>query len=88
MQSLNSPHHGMGPSMSPVGSPYMTPGMGVPGGAMSQCMGSTVSQLPGSGGGAALGSREYFGGAESPRSRQVDSKNYRRSYTHAKPPYR
>merc|ERR1719150_1683678 len=54
---------------------------------MSQCMGSTVSQLPGSGGGAALGSREYFGGAESPRSRQVDSKNYRRSYTHAKPPY-
>ena len=86
MQSLNSPHHAMGPSMSPVGSPYMSsmgPMSGA--GAMSQCMGGA-----GVGGtGASLSSRDYFGDPGSPRSRgAIDSKNYRRSYTHAKPPYR
>ena len=45
MQSLNSPHHAMGPSMSPVGSPYMGSSMGMSGGGMSQCMGNTVGQL-------------------------------------------
>merc|ERR1719330_429845 len=35
-----------------------------------------------------LTSRDYFGDPGSPRSRSaIDSKNYRRSYTHAKPPY-
>ena len=87
MQSLNSPHHGMGPSMSPVGSPYMTSSMGMSGGAMTQCMGNSVGQA--SLGGAAISSRDYFGDPGSPRSRSaIDSKNYRRSYTHAKPPYR
>lgn len=86
MQSLNSPHHGMGPSMSPVGSPYMTSSMGMSGGAMTQCMGNSVGQL--SSGGGAISSRDYFGDPGSPRSRSaIDSKNYRRSYTHAKPPY-
>lgn len=81
MQSLNSPHPG--PAMSPVGSAYMSSMGPMSGGAMSQCMG-------GAGVGAgAVSSRDYFGDPGSPRSRgAIDSKNYRRSYTHAKPPYR
>merc|ERR1719244_1375555 len=72
--------------MSPVGSPYMTSSMGMSGGAMTQCMGNSVGQA--SLGGAAISSRDYFGDPGSPRSRSaIDSKNYRRSYTHAKPPY-
>ena len=86
--SLNSPH-GMAGSMSPVGSPYMTPGSSVPGmsaGAMTQCMGGSMGVAGGQGG---LSSRDYFGDPGSPRSRSaIDTKNYRRSYTHAKPPYR
>ena len=87
MQSLNSPHHGMGPSMSPVGpvgSPYMSSSMGMSGGGMTQCMGNSVVS-----GAGAISSRDYFADPGSPRSRSaLDSKNYRRSYTHAKPPYR
>ena len=84
MQSLNSPHHAMGPSMSPVGSPYMSSSMGMSGGGMTQCMGNSVV-----GGATGISSRDYFGDPGSPRSRSaIDSKNYRRSYTHAKPPYR
>ena len=87
MQSLNSPHHGMGPSMSPVGpvgSPYMSSSMGMSGGGMTQCMGNSVVS-----GAGAISSRDYFSDPGSPRSRSaLDSKNYRRSYTHAKPPYR
>ena len=77
MQSLNSPHHSMGPSMSP--GPYMSSPMGMSAGSMGQCMGG-----PGGGG------RDFFGEAPgSPRSRSaMDAKSYRRSYTHAKPPYR
>ena len=83
---LNSPHHGMGPSMSPSGSPNMSSYMGMSGGAMTQCM-APGGQL--SSGGGAISSRDYFGDPGSPRSRSaIDSKNYRRSYTHAKPPYR
>merc|ERR1719350_1471762 len=49
-------------------------------------MGNSVGQL--SSGGGAISSRDYFGDPGSPRSRSaIDSKNYRRSYTHAKPPY-
>merc|ERR1719245_68296 len=49
-------------------------------------MGNTVGQL--SSGGGAISSRDYFADPGSPRSRSaIDSKNYRRSYTHAKPPY-
>ena len=86
MQSLNSPHHGMGPSMSPVGSSYMTSSMAMSGGGMTQCMGNSVVSGTGS-----ITSRDYaaFADPGSPRSRSaLDSKNYRRSYTHAKPPYR
>merc|ERR1719461_2022753 len=53
---------------------------------MTQCMGNSVGQA--SLGTAAISSRDYFGDPDSPRSRSaIDSKNYRRSYTHAKPPY-
>ena len=64
--SLNSPH-AMGPSMSPVGSPYMTSSVGMSGGAMTQCMGSSMAG-PGT---AASSSRDYFGDPGSPRSRSV-----------------
>ena len=64
--SLNSPH-AMGPSMSPVGSPYMTSSVGMSGGAMTQCMGSSMAG-PGT---AAISSRDYFGDPGSPRSRSV-----------------
>ena len=57
MQGLNSPHHGMGPSMSPV--PYMSSPMGMSGN-MSQCMGGGMSQ-------GSLGSRDYFPEQGSPR---------------------
>merc|ERR1719195_127690 len=50
---------------------------------MTQCMGNSV--VSGSG---PISSRDYFADPGSPRSRSaIDSKNYRRSYTHAKPPY-
>ena len=81
MQSLNSPHHGMGPSMSP--GPYgMSSPMGMSAGSMAQCMGSQLS--------AGQGGRDFFSEAPgSPRSRSaMEAKSYRRSYTHAKPPYR
>ena len=68
MQSLNSPHHSMGPSMSP--GPYMPPGMG--GMGMGQCMGGPMTPT---------GSRDFFPEQGSPRSRgsvgPMDSKNYR-----------
>ena len=50
--SLNSPH-GMGGSMSPVGSPYMAPGSSVPGmggGSMTQCMGNSMGVAGAQGG--------------------------------------
>ena len=79
MQSLNSPHHSMGPSMSPVS--YMSSPMGMTG-SMSQCMGGGMSQN-------SLAGRDFFPEQGSPRSRaSMDAKSYRRSYTHAKPPYR
>jgi hypothetical protein len=71
MQSLNSPHHSMGPSMSP--GPYMPPGMGgMSSGAMAQCMGG--------GGMTPTGPRDFFPEQDSPRGRgsvPMDTKNYR-----------
>jgi hypothetical protein len=55
MQSLNSPHHGMGGSMSP--GPYMASMGAMSGGTMTQCMGASVGQLPGSVTPGALSSR-------------------------------
>ena len=90
MQSVNSPHHSMGPSMSP--GPYMSSPMGMSGG-MSQCMGGPASVMSQ----GSLAGRDFFPEQGSPRSRgggapggpgPMDSKSYRRSYTHAKPPYR
>jgi hypothetical protein len=56
--------------------------MGMSAGSMAQCMGGPLS--------AQGAGRDFFSEAPgSPRSRSaMDAKSYRRSYTHAKPPYR